>query len=277
MRAGEHARTAALEDRYWWFVARRRVVLDLLDRAGAPAGDAVAADVGCGGGAQARAYARRWWTAGVDPSPDALALTRARAGVPVVAGRAESLPLATASVDVLSLLDVLEHCDDDAAAAREAFRVLRPGGILVLCVPAYQWLWSGEDVVSEHRRRYTRGPLRRVLTAAGFRVERLSYFFLSTLSAVAAVVLLGRLFVPSTRTESNLRPIPGWMNALLTRVCGLEGRLVRRVDLPFGASIVGICRRPGDQDSKIATTSRPAANTRVAPAATATARNPASS
>jgi SAM-dependent methyltransferase len=159
------------------------------------------------------------------------------------------LPGLRGRFDIITCLDVLEHLDDDVAGLRTLGALLVPGGQIVATVPAYGWLWSGEDEISQHRRRYTRARLLRVCRAAGFEVLYASYFNLGLLPPMAAVIWWRRLTHPRWRAESNLtaggdraglaRAVARFLTALEARAVG--GQWVR---LPAGASLVCRLRRP---------------------------------
>ena len=146
------------------------------------------------------------------------------------------------SFHLVTALDVLEHLDDDVRGLRELGGLLAPGGQLVLTVPAYDWLWSGEDVISEHRRRYTRSRLLRACQSAGLQVRYASYFNLALLPAMAGVVWARRLLARRAAPRSNLWMPSPWLNQLLYAIASREAGWVgaQRVSLPAGASIV--CR-----------------------------------
>lgn len=144
--------------------------------------------------------------------------------------------------DVVTCLDVLEHLDDDVAGLRTIASLLAPGGQVVVTVPAYPWLWSGEDVISQHRRRYTRRALVAACRAAGFEVLYASYFNLLLLPGMAAVIWARRLLRADWREQSNLSANPSALRGLLRAVTALEARWVGNGwwPLPAGASLV--CR-----------------------------------
>ena len=172
-------RLAPLEQQHFWFAGRDRLVRKLLDHHAAPE---PVLDLGCGTGRFATSLAaegRR--VLAVDPAPDVLL---APAGATVV-GSAERVPLADGSVGTVMVRDVIEHLDDVAALA-ECHRVLRPGGLLLVLVPAWPSLWSARDERAGHLRRYTRRTLRRVVEGAGFDVVTLRGYQLTLLPAVAA-------------------------------------------------------------------------------------------
>jgi hypothetical protein len=138
------------------------------------------------------------------------------------------------------LLDVIEHVDDDVATLRAARGAVGDGGLLIVTVPAYRWLWSGHDEVLGHRRRYTAGELRAAVERAGFRVLRVSYFN-TLLFPLLAAVRAGKR-VRGDRGHDLRRP-PAPLNWLLERAFAFERHLVPRVSLPFGASLLLIGRR----------------------------------
>ena len=178
------------EDRYWWFVSRRRLALRMLppEREGERW-----LDLGCGTGAGLAAFSGRAEVTGLDFSPEALGLARERGDFRLVQGDAQSLPFADGAFDAVVTLDMMEHVPDDAAVAREVFRCLAPGGRLLVNVPAFPWLWGPHDVALMHHRRYRRDDLRRVLEGAGFTVERISYSMFALFPLVAAQRLGARL------------------------------------------------------------------------------------
>jgi len=142
--------------------------------------------------------------------------------------------------DAVLLLDVIEHLDDDVAALETARRALRPGGLLVITVPAYRWLWSGHDVALGHRRRYTTRGLSRVVERAGLSVVHASYFNTLLFPAVALTRAWKRLM--GDASHDLHRPAPA-INRWLERVFALERHVVPRVALPFGASLLLVARR----------------------------------
>lgn len=240
--AAELERLAEHEEWYWWHRGRERIVHRVLERWAPPQPRIL--DVGCGTGHTTASLRRFGPVIGVDPGPEALRRARQRK-LEVARASAAPLPVRADCFDVVVALDVLEHLDDDLAAAREIRAALAPGGILVATVPAYAFLWSGHDVALGHKRRYRRGPLAAVLRRAGFEIERCSYVMSAILPAAALVRLAGRLRPRRAAAEkSGYLPVPRFANELLTRVVGFEGRLVRHLVLPFGLSVLAVARRP---------------------------------
>jgi SAM-dependent methyltransferase len=229
---------------HWWYRARRALMADLL--AGELAPGATVVDVGCGTGDNLGALdgvAGRT-VAGVELSEYAVrhaprsAGGRGRAGV----ARAEHLPFPTACADLVTSMDVIEHLDDDAALA-EYRRVVRSGGLVLLTVPAYQWLWSDHDTWAAHRRRYSRRTLVAAVERAGLLTRRVTYFN-SFLVPPAAVLRR----TPARRLVKGEQDEVGASSAAVDRVmtglAGLERRWARRRAVPFGLSIVCLAGRP---------------------------------
>ena len=235
---------ARLEREHWWFRAKRALVLDELGRSGDANGGA-AADLGCGTGAMAADLLTAGFTTviGTDLSPAALELAAdGTGGAGWSAARAEDLPFADGSFRASTSLDVIEHLDDDVAGLREYRRVVADGGLVVVAVPAYRWAWSDHDVALGHRRRYTKGSLRRSVEAAGLRVERVTYFhsWLVPPALVLRRTPVGRLLKGSAEEASFVSPR---VNALLRAVAEVERRVLRRIDLPLGLSVLAVARR----------------------------------
>lgn len=223
------------EDRHWWFVGRRRLVTDVLSRTGVRGR---ILDLGCGTGGVLPHLAEFGDALGLDPAPEAAKYCQRR-GVPMVVGGGATLPFADGSFDAVLALDVIEHVPDDAALLREARRVLRPGGVLLLTVPALPWLWSSHDVVNHHFRRYTMQSLRRSLRAGGFRAEKVSYYNALLLPLAVARKFIQRL---SSGDEHHCEDLPGPINAILRRALTLDGVAVKRWNLAIGASLIATAR-----------------------------------
>lgn len=233
-----------LDERHWWFVARRRIVLEELRRAlgNRPDHTPRILDIGCGGGATLRELGRLGEAAGVDPDAGAVDAARVRAGCDVRLGSLPGdIPFEDGSFDVVTLLDVLEHVDDDAGALDTVSRLLRPGGILLCTVPAFAFLWSEHDVLNEHRRRYTRRQLRARLEGAGLRVRKLSYYNTLLFAPIAALRVARR----GRRTgRPDLGPVPEPINSLLRAIFGAEAIWLRRMTFPVGISVLAVAEKP---------------------------------
>ena len=228
------------EDRiHWWFRGRLAVITAALERA-LPRHPVRLLELGCGTGNVLGALGRFGEAVGMETHPDLVAAARA-AGLDVREGRLPGdLVVEPGWAEVVLLLDVLEHLDDEAGALETARRALAEGGLLLATVPAYQWLWSGHDVALGHRRRYTASRLRAVVERAGFRVLRVSYFNTLLFPALALMRAWKRL---SGDTSHDLRRPAPPLNRWLERVFALERHVVPRCALPFGASLLLVARR----------------------------------
>jgi SAM-dependent methyltransferase len=183
---------------------------------------------------------------GSDFSADALRFCRGRHHERVFRADFHSLPLLPGSFDVVTCIDVIEHLKDDRRAIAELFEVVRPGGYLVVTVPAFQSLWGDHDELYGHYRRYRRGELREKLSQAGFEVLRLSYFeplfFVPLWLYRKWKRLRGRR--GDLAQQDDFVATPGVVNALLTELIALERFAIRHVSLPFGVTLLGVARRP---------------------------------
>jgi SAM-dependent methyltransferase len=185
---------------------------------------------------------------GVDLSPDAVDAARRRGHDDVRVARVEQLPFADATFDVVTCLDVVEHTPDDRATLAELRRVTRPGGLLLVTVPAYQALWSWHDVVNRHFRRYDSSSLRAAACAAGWAVVTDTHFNSLLLAPAAAVRLTQRH--RRTHAHSDLDLTPSVLNGALELPLRLESRLVAAgTRLPAGLSLLAVLRRPGVREA----------------------------
>ena len=243
MNAAFYEQYAAVEDRHWWFAARRRIVARVLGGLGLPAGARIL-EVGCGTGGNLAMLARFGRVEAAEMDGRACELANARGVAPVTRGwLPDGLPFEDGAYDLVALLDVLEHVEDDRAALERLARLLAPGGALVVTVPAYAFLWSRHDVVNHHFRRYRRGALVRKLREAGLAVAHATYFNTLLFPAIAAARGAGRVLGREGGSDVDAIP-PAPVNRVLEAVFAAERFAAPRVRLPFGVSILAVARRP---------------------------------
>jgi SAM-dependent methyltransferase len=232
--------TLAVEDRHWWYRGRRRIVLDVV--AGLPlAAQPQILDAGCGSGRNLVELSEFGSVVGLEPSSRAAEAARARGLGEVVVAGIDTMPFDDSRFDLITCLDVLEHIEDDRGALVELRRVARPGGILLMTVPAYPRLWSSHDELNRHCRRYTRAVLLSRAVEAGWRPLRTTHFNALLLPAAAAWRLAERLRSNQAPPTSELQRTPSSLNWLLEQPLRAEAALLRSGRrIPAGLSLVGV-------------------------------------
>ncbi len=238
----------ALEENYWWFVGRRGIIKSALARNLANCGQGWVLDLASATGGNLQMLGECGQVIALDLSPHALSRCRQRGARRLVCGSATALPLRERSVDLVASLDLLEHVEDDARAVGEMFRVLKPGGLVLVTAPAYQWLWSDHDVALAHQRRYVLGEVVALLRKAGLEVLQQTYCIFFMFVPIAAFRLLQRLlrcFARRSPPATAYIQVPPWVSRVFVWLLALEGRLLRRTSLPFGVSCLCVGRKPG--------------------------------
>jgi SAM-dependent methyltransferase len=235
-----------VETTHWWYAGRRAVVFDQLVRLLPRSGSPRLLDIGCGTGfnlEQVRALGVRD-AVGLDLSAKALTFCRERGLANLVRGDAARPPFADRTFDIVLALDLIEHVEDDRAALSGLWRVLKPGGRLIVFTPAFQFLWSAQDRVSHHFRRYTARELKSKLITAGYTVDKLSYANTLLFPVVWGGRALLRLSGRSDDVSSENELHPQWTNRMLAGVFAAERPLLRLMNFPFGVSLLAVAARP---------------------------------
>ena len=232
--------TLAVEESHWWYHGRRRIVMDLVARLPLPR-EAQILDAGCGSGRNLVELAGFGSATGLEPSARGAEVARARGVGEVVEAGIDTMPFDDASFDLITLLDVLEHIEDDRGALLGLRRVARPGGMLLITVPAYPRLWSSHDELNLHYRRYTRRTLLDRAGEAGWRPLRTTHFNALLLPVAAAWRLGERLWSSEEPSSSELVRTPAALNWLLEQPLRAEAALLRSGRrIPAGLSLVGV-------------------------------------
>jgi len=229
---------------HWYFRAKYSIVLSILDRLNLHRANLI--DFGCGCGRMMQLLAQYGTVTGVDVSDEAIGYCR-EIGVQgkLVHGNIERLSL-EGIYDAAVALDVLEHIEDDVLAAKNVFRALKPGASCIFTVPAFQSLWSEHDENLMHKRRYDRQGLITVLKSAGFSIVYCSYINFWLLIPIFLVRFCCRLLGVnrSAALENSLPAKP--LNSLLYYLFSSERVFIRRkLRMPFGISIIAICKKGG--------------------------------
>jgi SAM-dependent methyltransferase len=249
LRPAEYPRMYEMEESYWWFVARRRLVCEFARELGLP-DHSLLLDVGCGTGANMKAFGDNFECVGIDMSSAALCFCRSRGLESVVQARIEDSGMAGDAFDVVTALDMLEHVDDDMAALRELWRVSRPGGFLLITVPAFGFLWSEHDEALQHRRRYTAAELESKLIASGFHLVRISYFLASLFVPILIFRIVQNLTKRGIEPQATHVIPPLWVNSLIVRILDWERKLLHYVGkLPIGVSIIAVAMKPAGSET----------------------------
>src|SRR6476619_2801109 len=217
-------RMAELDQDHWWFIARRRILAEVIGRLARPPKKSRVREVGCGTGHNLPMLGQFGKLDASELDDCARALASKRLGREIKSARLPDLSMFERDAyDLVALLDVLEHVPNDVASLKAILKRLKPGGALVLTVPANPWMWSAHDVAHHHFRRYSKRELQRVVHEAGFDVQLLSCFNTLLFPLVAAARIVGKV----TRKDSGDDSLPSApVNALLERVFGLEVGMV---------------------------------------------------
>jgi SAM-dependent methyltransferase len=231
----------SLEQSHFWFVARRSLVLRLLERHRQQKASFIV-DVGCGTGVLAESLAQPGVrVVALDLRPEGLQRLQAEgSSIWPVQSNATALPVRCDYADAVLSLDVLEHVDDVRAVA-EIVRILRPGGTVVITVPALPSLWSARDEEAGHERRYTRRTLTDLLGRAGLELVDLRFYQCLLLPLVVVTRLFGRRWSSAQRVEE--RPA-GWINRLCLLINRFEVAASDVVHWPLGSSLAAVARKP---------------------------------
>jgi SAM-dependent methyltransferase len=228
---------------YWWLAGKYRIIADVVRRRFKPGRPAARVlDLGCGPGNLLDFLSPYGSTYGSDFSADALRFCAGRGFARLFRADFHFLPVRADSFDLVTCIDVLEHLEDDRRAIGELHRILRPGGMLVVSVPAFQFLWGDHDTLYGHHRRYTTGEVRERLTAAGFEMVKLTYFEPLFVVPLWLYRNLKKLFVRGdaiAQRDDFIQLFPP-LNRLLTQLIAAERFPIRYGSFPFGVTILAV-------------------------------------
>ena len=234
-----------IEDRvesfHWWFVVRRKLLKSILSSLNVPM-NSITLDIGCGTGSNLRALVSAGLRAiGLDRSIYALGFVRSKGGFPLLAGDLSHLPIKTRSVGLIIAMDIFEHLEEDREGILESYRVLNKGGILILTVPAFRSLWGIQDVVTGHKKRYSKKEITNKLKEAGFEILKSSYFNFFLFFPILIARRLMRLMGLRIRSENEVNfPL---LNFFLKTIFSMEPHVLKYFSFPFGVSIYCIAKK----------------------------------
>ncbi|RWM36170.1 bifunctional 2-polyprenyl-6-hydroxyphenol methylase/3-demethylubiquinol 3-O-methyltransferase UbiG [Mesorhizobium sp.] len=247
MELDAYRQMAATEDEHWWFCGRRAIAEAVIRGLGLPR-DADILEIGAGTGGNIQMLEQFGAVTAVEMNDLARQIAREKTGRDFLSGYLPNgVPAAAASFDLVCLFDVLEHVAEDEASLATIRRILRPGGKVVLTVPAHQWLWSKHDVGLHHMRRYSRALLKTRIERAGYRIEKLSYTNAALFPVAALARLADRLRSSNTASGQAMPPKP--INSAMKALFSAESRILPSVELPFGVSLLAVFGKDAAFDS----------------------------
>jgi SAM-dependent methyltransferase len=227
-----------LEASHWWFRGRREVIFDQLGQVSIK-GPLRVLDIGSGTGFNAALLESLGHkVTGIESSGVARdIISKERPRLKILNANLPDLSNVEGPFDLITLLDVLEHVEDDSRALMRVRDLLGQDGELILTVPAFAFLWSEHDDLAGHKRRYTKGKLSELLLGCGFRISKLSYY--NFFSFPFAVLIRGTFRLFGWRSgKTDFVMLPNWINEIASRIFGFEKRILRVMDLPVGLSLL---------------------------------------
>jgi 2-polyprenyl-3-methyl-5-hydroxy-6-metoxy-1,4-benzoquinol methylase len=231
-----------VQQKHWWFVTRKKIVLAAIDSYVDKNIKLKILDIGCGSGVMLTALEKLGQTFGMDMSDEAISFSKEIFNGKVEKGfLPDQLPYEPDFFNLITALDVIEHIDQDVESLQVIYSLLNSEGKAIITVPAYLFLWSKFDDLNEHKRRYTLTELRTKLITAGFTIEKISYYNTLLFPIVFLVRLLNNILQRDGASDID---IPNsFLNYSLEKVFSLEISILRWINLPFGVSILAVVRK----------------------------------
>jgi SAM-dependent methyltransferase len=231
-------KTAAYEDRHWWFLGRRSIIQKVLSELSLP-NKANILEVGCGTGGNLSLLSQHGNVYAVELDTFARNVALNRHIVPILPGSLPNdIPYQDDSFDLILLLDVLEHVEEDSMSVMQLYKKQKPGGYLLITVPAFPALWSAHDESHHHKRRYlfkTLGPL--------VQKARYNIIFHSYINTILFPIIAWLRVIKRSHGSDDLFMPPNILNNLLYKIFATERHLLNLVSLPFGTSLLVLARR----------------------------------
>jgi SAM-dependent methyltransferase len=229
---------AALDQRHWWYVARREIIAALIRRKVGPPANAQVLEIGCGTGHNLEMLGQFGHVDALELDDEARAIAETRLGRTVMSAPLPELAgVPRKHYDLVGAFDVIEHIDDDQGALASIDERLKPGGKFVMTVPAHQWMWSAHDVANHHKRRYSKHSLKLLFECSPLRLDAIGYFN-SLLFPVAVAQRWSSKIRGKDEADLDMPAAP--LNAALEKVFAAERHLVGRVPLPPGLSLFAV-------------------------------------
>ena len=233
-----YEKMAELDERHWWYCARRDILAALIRRLVNPPPGAAILEIGCGTGHNLTMLAQFGRVDALELDDQARAVAEKRLGKSILSAPLPELKgVPERHYDLIGAFDVVEHIDKDHAALMSIERRLKPGGKLVMTVPAHQWMWSAHDVVNHHVRRYSRRGLQRLIADTPLHLEAIGYFNSLLFPVAVAERMASKL---RGKDEADLTMPGALLNGMLEKTFALERHLIGRVPLPPGLSLFAV-------------------------------------
>lgn len=231
-----------IEGRHWWFVVRRRILHDMLATIKLPK-NADILDAGCGTGGNLDTLSQYGKVTGLEMEQSAANFAKEREVADIIVGYLpDNIPIPNKSFDLVTMVDVLEHIDDDAGSLSAVNSLLKDTGYILITVPAFQSLWSVHDEVHHHKRRYRKRQLTQLIEQSGFKIQYISYFNTWLFPVAAFVRLISKILpMPNAGGGDDLPGSP--INSILMFIFNTERTLLKWMRLPFGLSLIAIARK----------------------------------
>lgn len=229
---------AELDDRHWWYRARRRILAELVRREVQPPAGARILEIGCGTGQNLATLARFGHVDGLELDDEMRALSEKRLGRKIMRSPLPEIDeVKDASYDLIGAFDVIEHIDDDHAALAAIATKLKPGGKFMMTVPAHPWMWTAHDVANHHKRRYSKRALKALIDGSPLRLDKIGYFNSLLFPVAVAERAVSKL---RGKDDGNVSLPPAPLNRALEAVFASERYLVGRLPLPPGLSLFAV-------------------------------------
>lgn len=242
MDAEAYAQVAEMQFKHWWFEGRRRILGSVISRLGLPQNSEIL-EAGCGAGANIEMLKHFGTVYGFEPYDFMRELSNKIPAVEIADGLLpDKIPFGK-QFDLVCAFDVIEHVEKDAESLKSLCEVTKPGGYAVFTVPAYMFMWSKHDEMNHHFRRYTAKTFKAALENSGYRIEKISYYNTLLFPAAFCVRMLKSTLKSDYKDDLRM-PSPACMNTLLTEVFSFERHLLKHLSLPFGLSIIAVCKKP---------------------------------
>lgn len=234
------------ENNYWWFVGTRNIIFSQINKFFGNNNDLKILDIGCGTGIVIKRLEKYGNVFGMDISDKAISFCNKRGIKNIIKANAIKLPFNNNTFDLITILDVLEHIENEEAAISETYRVLKSNGVAVITVPAFCFLWSDHDIALHHFRRYGIRDIKNKLLKNNFKILFASHYNMFLFLPIAFIRLVNNIFKKSknvSEKKTDISHLPKIINQALMFLLNTEAKLLKKIVFPAGVSIILVLQK----------------------------------